>query len=216
MITAAITAEKFFELEREIIESGMGSDKDSFEVIRERLISPPIMTPEEFAREAVYVILAGGFRQVVAKRKYSEIVPRLYDGVTADEVFAMFHNPNKAKAIAMHWNERARFCSGFYARPTAERRIAYLSTLPHIGQITAHHLARNLGISVVKYDVWIQRLGIMDAGLSDTAAAFPLEPRVQAACDAMFGRLEAQTGLPRGYIDVVLWKACQIKLIELS
>jgi hypothetical protein len=209
-----ISAQEFLSLERRIIESGLGSDKDPFETIKARLVSPPRLGPDDFAREAVYVILAGGFNQAVAKRKYAEICSILRDGVDADEIFALFANRNKARAIANIWNNRARFRDGFYARETPESKIAYLATLPHIGKITCHHLARNLGISVVKYDLWIQRLGIREAGL-DAEPSFPLAERVRRACDDMFESLEASTGLPRGYIDVVLWKACQKGLIKL-
>jgi hypothetical protein len=207
-----ITADEFFALERRIIESGLGSDKDTFEVIKSRLVSPPVLPPDDFAREAAYVILAGGFNQTVAKRKYAEISAILSDGIGEDEIFALFANRNKARAIAKIWNNRAEFRDGFYARATPEAKIAYLSTLPHIGRITCHHLARNLGISVVKYDLWIQRLGIREAGL-DLEPSFPLDPRVRRACDEMFEGLESSTGLPRGYIDVVLWKACQKGLL---
>jgi hypothetical protein len=207
-----IPAADFLALERRIIESGLGSDKDPFEVIKSRLVSPPVLSPEDFAREAVYVILAGGFNQTVAKRKYAQICEILRDGIGEDEIFALFANRNKARAIAKIWNGRSKFRDGFYARTTPEAKIAYLSTLPHIGKITCHHLARNLGISVVKYDLWIQRLGIREVGLG-LEPSFPLDPRVRRACDEMFEGLEASTGLPRGYIDVVLWKACQKGLI---
>jgi hypothetical protein len=207
-----ISAADFFALERRIIESGLGSDKDPFEAIKSRLVSPPALSPDDFARECAYVILAGGFNQAVAKRKYAQICEILRDGVSEGEIFALFANQNKARAIARIWNNRAKFRDGFYARETPESKIAYLATLPHIGRITCHHLARNLGISVVKYDLWIQRLGIREAGLG-LEPSFPLNARVKAACDAIFESLEASTGLPRGYIDVVLWKACQKGLI---
>jgi hypothetical protein len=81
-----------------------------------------------------------------------------------------------------------------------DEKLNYLATLPHIGAVTANHLARNLGEDVFKPDVWVRRLG----------EKFP------GGMDAMFGHLVRETNLPRGYIDVVLWKACQIGLIELK
>ena len=38
---------------------------------------------------------------------------------------------------------------------------------------------------------------------------------IKSACDDMFVHLVKQTGLPRGYIDVVLWKSLQQGLIKL-
>ncbi|MBQ2017486.1 MAG: hypothetical protein II208_03110, partial [Alphaproteobacteria bacterium] len=43
-----------------------------------------------------------------------------------------------------------------------------------------------------------------------------LSADVKAACDDMFAYLVRETGLPRGYIDVVLWKSLQQKLISLD
>ena len=90
--------------------------------------------------------------------------------------------------------------------------------MPHIGKITAHHLARNLGEDVVKYDIWIQRLGALYAGNLDLQKKIDnkkLTTEIKNACDDMFACIVKETGLPRGYIDVVLWKACQNGLIKL-
>ncbi|MCL2889957.1 MAG: hypothetical protein FWF34_01735, partial [Alphaproteobacteria bacterium] len=99
-----------------------------------------------------------------------------------------------------------------------ESKLSYLSSLPHIGKITANHLARNLGEDIVKYDIWIQRLGVAFVGREDLKSKIDngnLDPDVKAACDEMFAHLVRETGLPRGYIDVVLWKSCQVGLIKL-
>ncbi|MDR1008681.1 MAG: hypothetical protein LBL52_00310 [Rickettsiales bacterium] len=211
--------ETFKAVESYIIESGLGSDKESFEVIKARLLAPPIFSAEEFAEEAIYVILAGGFRQAVAKRKFAEIMNFIKTAnrdktVDEQDIFNIFHNPNKARAIAKIWNGRVAYRDGFYA---SENKVFYLGRLPHIGEITRNHLARNLGISNVKYDVWIQRLGIALYGADGSlAAGFPLLEGVKEACDKMFFELERETGYDRGYIDVVLWKACQVGIFRFS
>jgi hypothetical protein len=96
-----------------------------------------------------------------------------------------------------------------------DEKLKYLSTLPHIGKITANHLARNLGENIVKYDIWIQRLAAKGTPLESMIDNGFLHPEIKDACDKMFAQLEQSTGLPRGYIDVVLWKACQNGLIEM-
>ena len=40
-----------------------------------------------------------------------------------------------------------------------------------------------------------------------------LNPQIKKYCDDMFAYLVRETNLPIGYIDVVLWKSCQNKLI---
>lgn len=206
-------AKWFFDLERQIKDLGVDSDAQSFDEIREMLSQPRRFSPNEFASMCAYVILAGGFSQKTAKRIHKDIMEYVYkNGADFDAIFQMFHNKNKVSAICKIWENRAEFCDGFYKCATDDARIAYLAKLPHIGKITANHLARNLGIDVVKYDVWIRRLGAQYGGIRRTDE---LTPEIKRACDDMFSHMVRETNLPRGYIDVVLWKASQIGLIKL-
>ena len=208
------TAEWFFGLEKQIRELGADSDAQSFDEIREMLVHPRRFSADEFATMCAYVILAGGFSQKTAKRIHKDIMDYIYkNGADFDALFQMFHNKNKVSAICKIWGQRGELCDGFYACGNDEARIAYLAHLPHIGKITANHLARNLGIDVVKYDVWIRRLGALYSGI---CCIDELTPEIKRACDDMFSHMCDVTKLPRGYIDVVLWKACQLKLISMD
>ena len=115
------------------------------------------------------------------------------------------------------WNSREKYCCEFYGLKDDDDKILYLQKLPHIGKITANHLARNLGINVVKYDVWIQRLGVVyggNSGLYEKIDNGNLNMEIKKLCDDMFAYLVKETGLPVGYIDVVLWKGAQNGLIK--
>ena len=71
--------------------------------------------------------------------------------------------------------------------------------------------------NVVKYDIWIQRLGVVYGGkprLSQKIDNGKLDHEIKQLCDDMFEHLHKETGLPIGYIDVVLWKSLQNHLIE--
>ena len=106
----------------------------------------------------------------------------------------------------------------YYRIDGLDEKSKFLSHLPHIGKITANHLARNLGENVVKYDIWIQRLGVAygeNSALAQFVDNGKLNPEIKKACDEMFAHLSRETGLPIGYLDVVLWKACQLGLIKL-
>jgi hypothetical protein len=210
-----LTSKLFFAIEKRIIDSGLGEDKDSFETIKKRLVKPPVLNAEEFAEECIYVILAGGFRQKIAKRKFGEIMSFINSGgeVCEENLLAIFKNANKIRAITKIWNNRKEIRDDFFYLKTESEKLSYLAKLPHIGEITKNHLARNLGISNVKYDVWIQRLGIA-CGKSNLKEGFPLSEDVKKLCDKMFAQLEKSTGLNKGYIDVVLWKACQTGILE--
>ncbi|MDR0449074.1 MAG: hypothetical protein LBG89_01265 [Rickettsiales bacterium] len=188
-------AKWFFDLEKRLIEAGLDSDLDSFAVIKKRLGAAGKFSPDEFARQAAYVVLAGGFSQKTAKKIHVLIMEALRKGAPLSDLFG---NANKTKAIQKIWDNREKYRDEYYKREGLENKLVYLATLPHIGKITANHLARNLGEDIVKYDVWIVRLG----------EKFP------GGADAMFAHLVRETGLPRGYIDVVLWKSMQQGFIK--
>ena len=212
------TADWFNGLDARIRELGMDSDAQSFDEIRENLSRRHICTPDEFAENCAYVILAGGFSQKTAKKIHAKIMDCTHaQGADFDALIALFNNKNKIGAICKIWENRAALCADYYKLDDTDARVLYLSKLPHIGKITANHLARNLGEDVVKYDIWIQRLGVLYSGNAALAGKIDngkLDADVRRACDDMFANLCECTGLPRGYVDVVLWKSCQVGLIK--
>ncbi|MCL2737274.1 MAG: hypothetical protein FWE17_00205 [Alphaproteobacteria bacterium] len=216
-----LSREVFFELERRLKNAGLDSDAETFDVIKERLSSPMPVDADGFAAHAIYVILAGGFSQKTAKNKHSEIVKYIKKAgnlANTDDLLKIFNNKNKMAAILKIWQNRYTYRDEYYKLSDWDSKLSYLAALPHIGKITANHLARNLGENVVKYDIWIQRLGCAFAGRDELKSKIDngkLGPDVKSACDEMFSHLERETGLPRGYVDVVLFRACQNGLIKL-
>ena len=212
------TADWFFDLDARLREIGLDSDAQSFDEIKENLSHRRILDADAFAENCVYVILAGGFSQKTAKKIHAQIMDFLrVRGADFDGLFALFHNKNKINAVCKIWENRAQLRDEYYLQNDTGARVNFLSRLPHIGKITANHLARNLGEDVVKYDIWIQRLGVLYArnpGIATKIDNKKLCPEIKCACDAMFDDLCNQTGLPRGYIDVVLWKSSQVGLIK--
>ena len=212
------TADWFFDLDARLREMGLDSDAQSFDEIKENLSHRRILDADAFAENCIYVILAGGFSQKTAKKIHAQIMDYIRtNGADFDGLFALFHNKNKINAVCKIWENRAQLRDEYYLQNDTGARVNFLSRLPHIGKITANHLARNLGEDVVKYDIWIQRLGALYAGNPALTAKIDnkkLCPEIRCACDAMFDDLCNQTGLPRGYIDVVLWKSSQVGLIK--
>ena len=207
----------FENLDSKLREMGLDSDDKSFDEIKQNLSNPQKLNSFEFASTVSYVILAGGFSQKTAKRIHKIIMEKLPNNPSVDELLKIFNNKNKINAIVKIWNNRQNFCDDFYKCSDLEEKLSYLQTLPHIGKITANHLARNLGENVVKYDIWIQRLGVLygkNTGLYEKIDNGKLDKDVKKCCDDMFEHLHVETGLPIGYIDVVLWKALQNHLIE--
>ena len=205
----------FENLDTQLREMGLDSDDKSFDEIKEILSNPPHLTPDEFASTVSYVILAGGFSQKTAKKIHKIIMQKM--PANTGDLLKVFNNKNKINAIVKIWDNRQDFCDGYYKCLSLDEKLNYLQKLPHIGKITANHLARNLGENVVKYDIWIQRLGVLygaNTALYEKIDNGKLDTEIKKSCDEMFEHLHKETGLPVGYIDVVLWKALQNHLIE--
>ena len=206
----------FFDLDKRLRMCGLDSDAQSFDEILENLRARKIYNPDEFASQCIYVILAGGFSQKTAKKIHEKIMAHLRaNDANFDTLIQIFNNKNKINAICKIWENRVVLCDGYYVLESLDDKLKYLQDLPHIGKITANHLARNLGEDVVKYDIWIQRLGCKFVNKNFKIDNGKLSLEIKNACDEMFLHLERETGLPRGYIDVVLWRSLQQGLIKL-
>jgi hypothetical protein len=68
-----------------------------------------------------------------------------------------------------------------------------LRKLPFIGPVTSYHLAKNLGIDVVKRDRHLVRLAV-HLGFS--------------SAEEMCGAFGDQVGEPISVVDIVLWRYC--------
>ena len=207
----------FFNLDSKLREMGLDSDDKSFDEIKDMLAHPKHLSPDEFASCVVYVILAAGFSQKTAKKIHRIIMKKIPEISGIEDLLAIFNNKNKMNSVMKVWQNRKIYCDNFYQIKNTDDKIKYLQTLPHVGKITANHLARNLGIDVVKYDIWIQRLGVLygrKPALYDKINNGKLNLEIKKLCDDMFENLSKTTHLPIGYIDVVLWKACQNHLIK--
>ena len=214
------TRESFFALDTKLRELGLDSDAQSFDEIRDNLTNRKIYRADEFASHCAYVILAGGFSQQTAKKIHKKIMDIIIAHPSQnlfDTLIQIFNNKNKINAICKIWETRHALRDEYYKLTTLDEKLNYLSHLPHIGKITANHLARNLGEDIVKYDIWIQRLGVAFANRPELEQKInngKLCDDIKDACDKMFAHLCKETGLPRGYIDVVLWKSSQQGLIK--
>ena len=214
------TRESFFALDAQLREMGMDSDAQSFDEIRNNLTHRKIYNADDFASHCAYVILAGGFSQQTAKKIHKKIMDTIIAHPPKnlfDTLIQIFNNKNKINAICKIWENRHTLRDEYYNLETLDEKLNYLTHLPHIGKITANHLARNLGEDVVKYDIWIQRLGVTFANRPELEQKInngKLCDDIKDACDKMFTHLCKETGLPRGYIDVVLWKSLQQGIIK--
>lgn len=156
----------------------------------------------DFLRESAWTIISTGFRESVVRRLFEPISDAFLEFHSAVAIqtrratcrraaLRVFRHESKVDAILDIAGLIAE--SGFQSvhRRIEEHGIGYLETLPYIGSITAFHLAKNLGLPVVKPDRHMQRIA--------KAAGFESP---HSLCES----ISAQVGDPVQVIDVVLWR----------
>ncbi len=181
-----ITLERFRQLEAVLRERGYGPTIDWTESIE------PASRSEEFAERTIYVICNSGMANAAANAIYQRCLDALRNGVPVVEVF---RHPGKAPAIDLIWAERDQLFADYNH---ADDPIAALEALPWIGEVTALHLAKNLGANVAKPDVHMERL----ARAENTTTADLCE------------RLSRESGYRVATIDTILWRACADRILR--
>lgn len=176
----------FARLESEICAAGYAGDIEW----SERVAEPT--NAGDFAQEAIFVICNSGMRFTVAQGIFDRIMPRLFNGGSSHEVFG---HKGKCAAIDHIWAERERLLAEYLVAPD---KLAFCESLPFIGGITKYHLAKNFGADVAKPDIHLQRL----ADWEGTDA--------QSLCR----RLAKESGYRASTVDLILWRACAIGLIN--
>ncbi len=142
------------------------------------------ITPKYFFEQYVWVVLVSGFK--------ASIVQKIYEKWSKNpKKFSAIRHPLKKKAIKKTSENYRRLFNELKTKKTNSERLEYLVTLPHIGNITKYHLAKNLGIDVAKPDVHLERI-MKKFGFDD----------VQEMCNV----IKKKTRHKISVIDIVLWR----------
>ena len=181
-----ITLLRFRQIEAVLREAGYGPIIEWSETI------PAPADADAFAREAIYVICNSGMKNAVAVPIFERCMIALEDGRSAATEFG---HPGKREAIDRIWLERKELFVRYMA---SAEPIAFLRSLPWIGEVTSYHLAKNLGADVAKPDVHMERLA----------------RRERSTTHRLCRRLSRQTGYRIATIDTVLWRACADRLLD--
>lgn len=181
-----ITLRRFRLLEAALREHGYGAM-----IAWSEAIEPPL-DAEAFATQAIYVICNSGMANAVANAIFAKCMAA---AVVGESVVPVFGHPGKAPAIDVIWRERDML---FATYQTAPDKLEFLRSLPWIGPVTAHHLAKNLGTDTAKPDVHLERLARGDRTTTAKLCA----------------RLAKQTGYRVATIDSILWRACADRILN--
>lgn len=176
-----ITLLRFKKLEQAVRKAGFET-----EIAWAEQLGPPA-NADDFAREAVYVIVNSGMKNTVALGIFDRCIESLQRGTSVRRVFK---HPGKARAIAAIWKQRDEL---FASYRSAEDKIRFCATLPWIGPVTSYHLAKDLGADLAKPDVHLARLARRD----------------RTTVERLCRRLARLSGYRVATIDTILWRACE-------
>ena len=143
---------------------------------------------DDFFREYVFAVCGAGMKEQVARLVYNSFMDTLDLG--------MIGHPKKRDAIDAATCEYLTWFENLKNAATDDDKIAYLRTLPFMGDALPHQIARNLGIDGVKPDVHMKRL----ARRFGYATPLDLVKAIQSV----------YTDEKLGYIDIVLWRYCNL------
>lgn len=176
---------EFWRLRQQVVDAGYGD-----EIIWQESVKEPD-TADEFMWQYIWVVISSGMKNQIARIIEQRIV-EAYNWKWA--ISTVFNHKGKVKAID---NMIANHDRIFDEYLEAEDKLAFLKSLPYIGDITKYHLAKNLGVDCVKPDRHLVRISAM---YNETP---------QSICE----RLARETGYRVATVDLILWRAGNLGVI---
>lgn len=187
----------YFDARRKVIDAGYG-----WEIEWQATRDVRKIEESEFLREAAWVVLSTGFRESVVRRHFSAISGAFLDWTDAKAIdremesckaraMKVFGNGQKIGAIAEIVSRVAKEGMDEIRKRVQAGGVNYLQEFPYMGPITAHHLAKNIGLDVVKPDRHLVRMAAASGHSSPTDMC--------ASVARSVGELVC-------VVDVVLWR----------
>ena len=156
--------EIYMKVKEAVIEKGFAAEIDWQDGIRFSQTSE-----SDFLREAAWVVLSSGMRETVIRQKFPAISEAFFFWRSASHIvrkleqcraraLAIFRHRQKIKAIITIAEQI--HVQGFEIFKTSIQRrgVEFIQTLPFMGPATSYHLAKNIGLDVVKPDRHLLRV----------------------------------------------------------
>jgi hypothetical protein len=161
-----------------------------------------LLSESEFLEEAAWVVLSTGMRESVIRRYFPKISSAFLNWVSSETIVKnrssceamavkVFNYPRKISAIGSICERIARTGFSTFREKIQSEGVDFLQTLDFIGPVTKYHLAKNVGLDVVKPDRHLVRWA--------KAANFKYPKDL---CQA----IAEITGDKLSVIDLVLWR----------
>lgn len=176
---------QFNALRQRIIDAGYGEEITWSESIK------PCDNADDFFGEYMWVVLSSGIKNQIARL----IQQRIYNAwKLGKQTITAFRHQGKVNAIDYVKRNKDLI---FELYQTSNDKIRYLKDLPHIGDITKYHLAKNLGFDIAKPDRHLQRI----------SAKYGLDTL------SLCKKLATETGYRVATVDLIIWRAANLGYI---
>jgi hypothetical protein len=160
------------------------------------------VTETVFLGEAAWVVLSSGMRETVVRNKFTSLSAAFNNWASARDIlehtglyrrnaFRVFGHARKIDSIIQIATEVDRRGFECFKEKILEEGVSFLQSLPYIGPATSYHLAKNLGLDVVKPDRHLLRIAALLG--YDNPADF---------CKA----ISTSVGDRVSVVDVVVWR----------
>lgn len=165
------------------------------------------LTETELLREAAWVVLSSGFRESVVRRIFPRISVAFLRWSRADEISRQIRRCKKAALAIFGHRQKIDAIATIVCRVAQEgfqgvkkriqlNGVTYIQEWPFMGATTSLHLAKNLGLSVVKPDRHLMRVA--------NAAGY-------SAPDEMCRAIASVVDDSVAVIDLVIWRYATIE-----
>lgn len=160
------------------------------------------LSESDFLSEAAWVVLSAGMREAVIRKLFPRVSRAFFNWTSAQ---AIVRNEAKCRADALRvFNHKGKINALIQIAATvhalgyntvqkrlAADGLAFICELPYMGPATSYHLAKNLGLDVVKPDRHLLRVA--------KATSFPTP-------DELCRTIAAFTGERLSVVDLVIWR----------
>lgn len=157
-------------------------------------VKKPICS-NDFLAEYIWVVVNSGMKNQIAEKIMGRIVNAIKTG---QDISGVFGHKKKVEAIKYVMENKDRLYREFiFECDTDEKRLEFCGSLPHIGDITKYHLAKNYGTDCAKPDRHLIRI-------AEKSGESVVELCV---------RLSKMSGDRVATVDVVLWRAANLGML---
>ena len=195
-------ASLYLSAKERVIEAGFADEIDWQEEV-----SLDELDESTFLRESAWVVLSAGFRETVLRRRFTQISEAFLCWSSARSIVAQreacrsnalaaFGNERKIDAVVAIVERVAGEGIEVIRRKIANQGAQFLQEFPYLGPVTSCHLAKNLGVPMVKPDRHLTRMA------SKTG---------YESVDCMCRRISEVVGDPLSVVDIVIWRYSTIR-----